>query len=354
MITDISFSDAEKLDNGRFIDVRSENEFLEATIPGAMNVPLFNNEERARVGTVYKQQGAEKARELGLHLVSPKLPDLTQQIRTALKPDQIPIFFCWRGGMRSKSLAIFYDLVYPNVYRLEGGYRGYRQYILEQIPKLTLDMPVFVLHGMTGVAKTSLLYQLKEMGISIIDLEGLAGHRGSAFGAVGKVNPVNQKTFDSNIYQTLKEIQGANAVVLEAESKRIGKVMIPDHIITAKENGHHILVKASIETRVKRIIDEYQPYDHFADIHASWMKIEKRLPTEIRQLIHTALKENDFHTVTTLLLQYYYDPRYQYSTDQYQGDFFTVYSDDFNHAAEEIYRFIQSSLKKRPYESVNT
>lgn len=342
MIREINYADTEQLEDYLFIDVRSENEFEEATIPGAINVPLFNNEERAEVGTVYKEQGPEKARELGLNIVAPKLPELIGKVKKSLSSKQVPVFFCWRGGMRSKSMAIFYELVYPNVFRLQGGYRAYREFILSEISKLSLTMPVFVLHGMTGVGKTLLLYKLKEMGISIMDLEGLAGHRGSVFGGIGNVKPVNQKTFDSRIYPVLKQIQGADALVIEAESKRIGKITVQDQIMAAKEKGFHIMVEASVPTRVQRIVEEYQPHQYKEFIYESLYKIEQKLPTEVRVSIYDALEINDYHTVTSLLLEYYYDPRYQYSTDQYEGSFYKVNSDDLDHAARKIYRYIEN------------
>ncbi len=352
MINELTYSEVEKMDNYLLVDVRSESEYQEATIPEAINVPLFNDEERAHVGTVYKNQGAEKARELGVQIVSPKLPLLIQKIRNALKADQHPIFFCWRGGMRSKSMAIFYDLVYPKVYRLQGGYRGYRNYILEQMSTLTLPMPIFVLHGMTGVGKTMLLHKLEKKGVGIIDLEALAGHRGSVFGSVGEVLPANQKTFDSRLYNVLTKIKSTNALVIEAESKRIGKIIVPDPIMDSKENGHHIWVDTSIDIRIERIIMEYEPHKNTNEIYDSFSKIDKRFPTEIRVDIHTAIKEQDFYTVTKLLLNYYYDSRYQHSTDQFPKDFYKVDSTDLDKATKQIFNYIQMIIESKPIPNV--
>ncbi|TCS83684.1 tRNA 2-selenouridine(34) synthase MnmH [Tepidibacillus fermentans] len=345
MFTDVKYKEIENDPKYLLIDVRSEGEFVEASIPGAINIPLFNNEERAKVGTVYKQKGPNYARELGLEIVSPKIPSLMKQVRESLKERQYPLFFCWRGGMRSKSMATFYGLVYEGSYRLEGGYRSYREYILGRIPFMTIDVPTFVLHGMTGVGKTQLLYRLKERGFTILDLEGLAGHRGSAFGAIG-INPVNQKMFDSKLYEALKEIQKADAVILEAESKRIGKIIIPDHIMDAKEKGQHILVHASIDTRISRILEDYQPEQYKESFVAAIDRIERKLPTDVRPLIRQSLEMNDFYTVAKLLLQHYYDPRYQYATDQYNGPFFEVYSDDLNNAVDSISQFILERINQ--------
>ncbi|MFV9510864.1 tRNA 2-selenouridine(34) synthase MnmH [Tepidibacillus sp. LV47] len=345
MFIDIKYEEIENDPKYLLIDVRSEEEFAEATIPGAINVPLFNNEERAQVGTIYKQKGPKYAKELGMEIVSPKIPSLVKQVREFLKEGQVPLFFCWRGGMRSKAMATFYGLIYEGTFRLEGGYRAYRQYILKRIPLMTIQIPTFVLHGMTGVGKTQLLHRLKEKGFAILDLEGLAGHRGSVFGAIG-THPVNQKTFDSRLYEVLKEIQRADAVILEAESKRIGKIVIPDHIMAAKEKGYHILVSASIETRVNRILQEYQSDKHKELLIAGIERIERRLPTEVRPFIRQGLENNDFYTVVKILLEHYYDPRYQYATNQYEGPFFKVNSDHLENAVEQISQFIHEKIQQ--------
>ncbi|GBF10957.1 tRNA 2-selenouridine(34) synthase MnmH [Tepidibacillus sp. HK-1] len=343
MFKDIQYTEIEDKKHHLLIDVRSPNEYHEATIPGAINIPLFDNEERALVGTVYKEKGSDIARELGLEIVSPKIPQLVKQVRQALQPGQVPVFFCWRGGMRSKSMATFYSLIYPEPYRLEGGYRAYRQYIVEEIPKMDLNIPTFVLHGMTGVGKTTLLYKLKELGLSIIDLEGMAHHRGSAFGAIG-LEPVNQKTFDSQVYEVLKEIRQARAVVIEAESKRIGKIIVPDNIMNAKEHGHHILITASQPIRIQRILEEYR-LDQYKEPFIDGLKrIERKLPTEVRPLLFAAVEKNEFYQAIQLLLEYYYDPRYQFATDQYQGSFFEVNSDNLDHAAREIVQYIENKI----------
>lgn len=351
MFKDINYNEVINCNDFLFIDVRSPNEFEEATIPGAINIPLFNNEERTLIGTIYKTESPEKATEVGLELVSPKIPTLIKEIKNSLASGQKPVFFCRRGGMRSRTVATLYQLVYPkNVYRLSGGYRAYREYILEQIANIRVDNPTFVLHGMTGVGKTILLDKLKDIDkkneLAVIDLEGLAGHRGSIFGGIGDINPVNQKKFDSRIYELLINLNDKSAIVLEAESKRVGKVLVPDNIMLAKENGYHILVSASIEKRIERIIADYKPNDNKEDLYSAFIKIARRLPTEIRHNIDSAFKENDFCTVVKLFLIHYYDPKYQHSTDQYQGEFIEVNSDDLDNAVDQIYNFIDQTLGK--------
>jgi len=347
VFVDIKYGDIKNNEDYLFIDVRSPAEFEEASIPGAINIPLFDNEERAKVGTVYKQQGSESARELGLSIVSSKIPQLVQAVKKSLKADQSPLFFCWRGGMRSRSMATFYDLIYPDTHRLEGGYRAYREYILDYIDNYKINIPTFVLHGMTGVGKTIILKNLEANGVSIIDLEGLAGHRGSAFGAIGDVTPVNQKTFDSRIYQDLLQLQSSEAVVLEAEGKRIGKIIVPENVMVAKEHGIHIMVEASLHTRVNRILEEYKLDENKEDFTNAFNRIERKLPTEVRPLIYSSLENNDFYPIIEILLKHYYDPRYQYSTDQYAENFFKVNSDDLEKASDEIFKYISAVYTKK-------
>lgn len=351
MFKEINYSEVVNKNDFLLIDVRSPNEFEEATIPGAINIPLFNNEERTLIGTIYKTESPEKATEIGLELVSPKIPALIKEIRTSLANGQKPVFFCWRGGMRSKTVSTLYELVYPkHVYRLNGGYRAYREYILEQIANIKIENLTFVLHGMTGVGKTILLNKLsqydKNNNLAVIDLEHLAGHRGSIFGGIGEINPVNQKKFDSRVHQVLINLDKKRAIILEAESKRVGKILVPDNIMNAKEHGYHILVKASIDKRIERIIADYKPGENKDDLYDAFLRISRRLPTEIRHEIDSAFNINDFYTVVKLFLRHYYDPKYQHSTDQYDGEFLEVNSDDLDKAVEEIYNYITRIVNK--------
>lgn len=347
MFLDIKYEDIDKLSNYIFIDVRSPDEYKEATIPNSINIPLFNNEERALVGTVYKEKGQVEATQLGVQIVSPKIPGFMENI-TELSTNKTPIFFCWRGGMRSKTMATLYDLMYPDSsYRLTGGYRAYREFILENINNTQITIPTFVLHGMTGVGKTMILNELEQLGLFVIDLEGLAGHRGSIFGGIGNV-PVNQKAFDSELYEAFKNLNTSNSLIIEAESQRIGKIIVPDNILDAKSKGHHILVFASKETRIKRIIEEYQPVNFKNEIHDAIKKLERRIPTEHRKDLITAYENNNFEKVVAILLDHYYDPRYQFSTDQYhQGPFFEVNSDDIHAAAKAIHGYVLNTVNNK-------
>src|SRR5699024_6051372 len=168
-------------------------EFEEATIPGSINIPVFTDEERAEVGTLYRQKGKEAAKERGLEIFSKKLPsfiDAFKHIQTS------KTVFCWRGGMRSKTAASVLDLMGINANRLTDGIRRYRRWVVDYLKNTSFPPDIIVLNGFTGTGKTEILIRLKEQGYPVLDLEGMANHRGSIFGQVGK-NPSNQKRFDS-------------------------------------------------------------------------------------------------------------------------------------------------------------
>ena len=220
-----------------WIDVRSEGEFEESMIPGSFNVPLFNSEERAEIGTIYKQESPGRARWVGLEIASQKLPALVKAI-IELTAGKTPVIYCWRGGMRSKTVATILDLMGISAIQLTGGYRGYRQYVTGILASMTVDdlPPLIVIHGMTGVGKTTLLRLLAGEGEPVLDLEGLARHRGSVFGGIG-LNPANQRQFDSLLYDELQSLRGKPYLLMEAESKRVGRATLPDFLMDAKKNG---------------------------------------------------------------------------------------------------------------------
>ncbi len=212
------------------VDVRSPSEFEDMTMPGSINIPVFDDEERAEVGTLYKQVNPEIAKDRGLEIFSAKLPGFIKRFKQI---DGEIVVFCWRGGMRSKTAATMLDLMGIKVLRLQGGVRTYRQWVLEKMAELHIDADAYVLNGGTGIGKTTILKRLQEKGKPVLDLEGLAGHRGSVFGHIG-TNPNNQKKFDSLLLQEFSRLKSSPFILFEAESKRIGKVTVPDTLLKKK------------------------------------------------------------------------------------------------------------------------
>lgn len=255
----ISIEQVLQLPNTLIIDTRSPAEFEQGRIPGSVNIPLLENEERAIVGTLYKQQGPETARQKGLEIVSGKLADMVGKISGLLaeKPGALLIVYCWRGGMRSRSMVTILELMGIQGSQLEGGYKSYRQYVLARLNDYPIRPQLFVLCGSTGSGKTKLLQLLSAQGYPIIDLEGLANHRGSAFGQVGLGKPSTAQNFDADLLQLLCRYDDAPFIILECESKRVGNVYLPDSLHTAMQSAHKLLIQAGRVIRVQRLIEEY-------------------------------------------------------------------------------------------------
>lgn len=339
---------------GNVIDVRSPGEFARESIPGAVNIPLFSDSERAQVGTMYKQEGQAAAQWLGMQIVSPKMDALMQAIRQrGEEQGEPPTIFCWRGGMRSRAMATFATFSGLRVRRLQGGYRAYRQHVLETIEPYELQVPVYLLHGMTGVGKTELLARLENKGVPVIDLERMAGHRGSVFGHIGKGKPANQKMFDARLFETLRKYKDAPFFVMEAESKRIGNAILPSFLMQAKEQAVHIQLTAPLEVRVQRIYDEYvTPYSWRSDfaekVELAYTSIARRMPTEQAALLREALRAKDYRSAIASLLVYYYDPRYENKQSDYVKEIqYQLDATDLNDTAMQIQSLIEKGQSIR-------
>lgn len=323
------------------IDVRSEREFQENHLPGAVNIPLLTNDERTEVGTIYKQIGKNEAKWRAMELVSPKLPNLLSEVKHHASSDQVPLIYCWRGGMRSQAITHFAHLAGLEVQRLSGGYRAFRNEILKQIPQMVPEKAI-ILYGMTGTKKTTLLHSLQERGYPIIDLEGLANHKGSLFGSIDGRMPSNQKSFDAQLYVALERIQGSSYFIVEGESKRIGHVVQPEVLLERRQTGTYVHIQASLPTRIQRIHEEYvtpnlQKSNFIGEIERVLPIIMKKIKDpDIRSELEQSLQIQDFHTFIKLLLVYYYDPSYQHKSNQYINKPITIHSDSVSQAIEEM------------------
>ncbi|TGE35200.1 tRNA 2-selenouridine(34) synthase MnmH [Desulfosporosinus fructosivorans] len=311
MIKEINVQDLRTLDNPILVDVRSEGEFAEATLPGAVSLPLFDNVERAQVGTTYTQTTPTLARELGLSIISPKLPQLVKKVEELSKKGPL-VLFCWRGGMRSKSLATVVELMGIPIYRLIGGYKAYRSQVVDFF-ETKLPYQVVVLRGNTGVGKTDLLRQLRAEGYPAIDLEKLANNRGSVFGAMGLGDPPSQKKFEGLLYEELLLLKEFPYIIVECESKRIGRVTIPANFFAAMQEGIQVLQCDSLKNRVQRLLKEYTAVPNA--LHEIRLALERLIKTlghvkvrELRILLETGCLD----VFTERLLVEYYDKLYAY------------------------------------------
>jgi tRNA 2-selenouridine synthase len=340
----IAIKEAQQLDNPIYIDLRSPSEYEIGRVPGAVNIPLFTDEERSEVGTLYRQCGPELAKDRGLAIVSPRLHAMVNAIQTYASCKRPVIVYCWRGGMRSGSVATVLELMGITVYRLSGGYKAYRQYVLEQLSQFSLRPQIVVLCGSTGVGKTTLLQMLSKADEAVIDLEGLANHRGSAFGHVGLGKPSTAQNFDAMLLQELFRANVSPTLLVECESKRIGNVYLPEFLYQAMQHGKRILVSASLETRVERLIQEYLQVGAGSDqaIIASIQSLTKRLGAKHTQHLIEYYQLGRINEVVETLLIEYYDPLYGYEQPDSASYDFCVNADDLEQAASEIQRYIVS------------
>lgn len=349
MVKEITVEEALKHKNSLLIDVRSEGEYAEATIPGALNIPIFDNEERAAIGTLYHQAGPEQARKLGLKLIAPKLHNkLTAVERLAGEEDLV--VFCWRGGERSLFMACLLDTMGYNVYRVVGGYKAYRQYVNTYLDREELAHKAVVLHGLTGVGKTDVLIALKERRIPALDLEGLAGHRGSVFGRVGLPPSPSQKAFESNIFNFLTVIGENSFFFVECESRRIGNLLVPPPLMSSIRKGIRVLLYAPVELRVKRLCDVYTsgPDSNIKELQIAIASLEKRIGRSRVNTLNNWLDEGNFEPVGTYLLKSYYDPLYKYPEEPDPDYELCVDTTDITKAVDTIVAFFKGLSGELP------
>lgn len=300
------------------IDVRSPGEFEHAHIPNAHSLPLFNNEERAIVGTTYKQKSREAAIKIALPFFGEKMKSIVENVEVLLtnfekeKKAEKPtiIVHCWRGGMRSGAVAWLLDLYGFKVVQLVGGYKAYRKWVLAQFEK---KYSLKVLGGYTGSGKTEILQALKTKNIPVIDLEGLAHHKGSSFGALGQAPQPSQEMFENKLGQTLSLIeQAAQSVWIEDESQRIGTVMIPISFFTQLRNSVCYFIEIPFNERLKFITSSYGVFDKESLISAT-QRIQKRLGGLETKNVLNYLNEGAIENAFSILLKYY-DKWYEKNT----------------------------------------
>ena len=318
-----------------FLDIRSEGEYEEDHIEGALNLPLFNTEERARIGTIYKDDRSEAKLE-GIRLASKKLEYLYGQILAlSAKYDRV-VVYCWRGGMRSRAfVAFFRSLGMGNVLQLQGGYKEYRGLVNAYLEKDVEALTFVVLHGRTGVGKTEILKRLKKRGLHTVDLEAHASNSGSVFGRIpfGGRGPT-QKRFDTLLFDNLKDWN--DYFILESESKRIGDLHLKENFFQAMKKGIHILVETSIENRVKIIADDYVSPETEKQIIGAIEALRKRLGGENADRLISQVKNNEYPQVIRYLMESYYDSLYDYSIKNVPQYDLEIKYEDIDEAVEAI------------------
>ena len=289
------------------IDVRSPKEYAQGHIPESVNIPLFNDEERAIIGTLYKNSGREAAVLKGLDLVGPQMADFVKKLHSLTTEKEV-LVHCWRGGMRSENMAWLFSQAGHQVSILNGGYKAYRKYI-----RLSFSKPpkIFILGGLTGSGKTDVLHALGDHHEQFLDLEKIACHKGSVFGALGQQPQPTNEQFENELYTVWSQFDFTRPIWIEDESRAIGCVSIPDTLF--QQICHPTLmiqIECSREMRVKRLVKEYSQFQK-EDLRGALYKIQDKLGDRIKKAI-SALDDDDFITVTEIVLDYY-DKTYEHS-----------------------------------------
>ena len=292
------------------LDVRTPAEFQQGHIPGAINFPIFTNEERAIIGTLYKQQGKQPAVLKGLEIVGPKLHEF---VREAIKINKNDTFLvhCWRGGMRSGSMAWFLETYGFKCITLKGGYKNYRKLVLANFHQ---HKNIVILGGKTGTGKTIVLHELQKQGEQIIDLEKLAHHKGSAFGSLGELPQISQEQFENDLSYHLSKTDAAKRCWIENESRQIGKNIIPEGLWEQMRDAIVVSLKLPLEERINYLVKEYGKFTNEQLIN-SITRIGKRLGGQHVKRAIEAIGEGNHKTAFEVCL-IYYDKTYVYGEEQ--------------------------------------
>ena len=323
------------------IDVRSEAEYQQGHIPAAVNIPILNDEHRKLVGLCYKQKGREEAVKLGFELVGPLFSILIEKVSTIALQKKLSIY-CWRGGMRSNIMAWVLNLSGFKINLLKGGYKKYRKLMLETLERNDFEM--IILGGRTGSGKTEILNELSCCGHQVVDLEGYAHHKGSAFGGLGQLPQPTQEQFENFIAHRLYYFDKSKPVFFENESRLIGKRHLPNTLYDSMRAAKVIEIQLSMNERIKRILKEY---GHFSSDELCFhtRRIEKRLGNLRMRNAIEAIENNNLETWVKIMISYY-DDLYEHSNSQRSKEtIFQISIDVFNKS--EISNTIQYNYLQR-------
>jgi tRNA 2-selenouridine synthase len=295
------------------LDVRSPGEYEHGHWPGAHSLPLFDNDERAEVGTLYKQQSPDVAFLRGLELAGHKMRWYVEEARR-LAPNGKVAIHCWRGGQRSQSMGWLLSKTFAEVTVLEGGYKALRN--AGRSILADLELPLIVLGGATGSSKTAILHALQAEGETLVDLEQMAHHKGSAFGALGEEEQPTVEQFENDLFKEVIDLSYStpNRVWLEDESKAIGRVYLPTELWEKKQQAPLILLNMPLEWRVGNLVKVYADYDK-QGLAMGFERIKKRLGGQHLKTALEALEKDDFATAAAIALVYY-DKAYNWSLER--------------------------------------
>lgn len=338
---------------GAIIDVRSPAEFAEDHIPGAVNLPVLSNEERAEVGTIYKQQSTFGARRIGAAYVSRNVAGHLETFFAEQPPSSQFLVYCWRGGMRSGSMATIMSQVGWRTSVLQGGYKTWRRAVVSGLRDEETLVNIVLLDGQTGVAKSEILNRVATLGAPTLDLENLAAHRGSVFGAYVDAPQPTQKAFESQLWSEMTSLDLTKPVLVEAESNRIGRCEVPKRLWNSMRSAPVIIIEASPELRAEYLVNAYR--DIVEDSDAILIALGRLAPFHAKATIESwkALAHaGDFSQLAGALIREHYDPLYDRARKQRrhnpmaQIELASLDDASLDAAALEIKSFLSRSLRE--------
>ncbi|MBU0666219.1 MAG: tRNA 2-selenouridine(34) synthase MnmH [Nanoarchaeota archaeon] len=331
MVKTISAEKALNLKDAFFIDTRTPKEFSKDNIPGSINYPIFSDEERRIIGTLYKQN-QDKAFEEGLKIYESKVANFIEEYKK-LNPKNPIIVYCWRGGLRSETITKLIDGLGYDVYQLIGGHKAYRALVREGLQTYKPPFKLIVLQGLAGCGKTDLIKAITPS----IDLEDLAGHRSSLFGAIG-LNPCTQKMFESKLWEVLQKLKNEKVVFIEGEAKKIGDIYIPNNLFEVMKKSSIVEIQTPIKQRVKRIVRDYFTHDEDKQIKEIILKLKIQLSNKAVERLHQLVDKKDYEPVAEHLLVNYYDDLYNHANKNIKYAY-TIKNNSIVKAVEELQKF---------------
>jgi tRNA 2-selenouridine synthase len=308
---DITFEESQKLAHPLYVDVRAPIEFNEDHIPGAINLPIFNDEERKEIGTMYKMVGRVDAVKRGTEIGGRRIADIINSL-AEIKDREI-VIYCARGGMRSGAVASLISSLGIKTYRIIDGYRSFRKMIMDRLASIEIKPRVFVLQGLTGAGKTEIL----KITPNAVDLEDMAGHRSSIFGGIG-LKQNSQKRFETLLWQRLEELENEDFILFEGESKKVGNSHIPENIFHQMRKAPAIYIETTIERRVEIIRKEYTGFNEDERILKTVNTLRSKLGAAKTDALIEFYNQGNLDEFIKILLLDYYDTLYRHTLDKFE------------------------------------
>lgn len=298
------------------IDVRSPAEFAEDHIPGAINCPVLDDAQRAQVGTIYKQVSPFEAKKIGAALVSENIARHLKERFLDRPKTWKPLIYCWRGGDRSGSMTTIFKAIGWHAGQLDGGYKAWRSHVIAQLESLPQHYRFTVICGATGNAKTRILQAIGELGEQILDLENLANHKGSVLGVLPNSPQPSQKGFETALMLALAALDPARPVYVEAESRKIGNLHVPEAMIARIRNGECVAVEATLDARVAFLLKDYDYFLTLPEFLGQRLDVLRSLQSrETMARWQQLILDADWPTLVRELLELHYDPLYRRSQE---------------------------------------